>query len=95
MKSQEAGPTGQTSNIMATPRVDVCGPETPKMLMEIFADVARIALAERVACHRNDELAMRLKLGEIILALHAEGEGDPNAVRRKALERILDMPRGG
>jgi ribosome-binding protein aMBF1 (putative translation factor) len=96
MKAQEAGTTAQTPKTMAMPRVDrVCGPETPKMLMQIFEDVARIALAERVACHSSGELAMRLRLGEIILALHAEGEGDPNALRRKALERILDMPKGG
>jgi hypothetical protein len=69
-----------------------CRPETLKMLLEIFGDVARMALARGVVCDAREDLAMRQQLGKIILALHSDGEEDPNVIRSKALERFLELP---
>jgi hypothetical protein len=74
-----------------TPKIllsDVYGPETLKMIYEVFDDLLRLTVAERTVTNASDDFELRRQLAEILLTLHAEGEKNPILLRRKALERF-------
>jgi hypothetical protein len=60
----------------------ICGPETLKMLYGVYEDVVQLALAERPAVSTSEDLALRRRIGEILLT------NNPIALRRRTLEKF-------
>jgi len=67
---------------------DVYGPNTLKMIYEVFDDLLRLTVIERTAVNPRDDLALRQQLAEILLTLHSGGEKNPIELRREALKRF-------
>ena len=78
---------GRTTVSNAQPNM-ICGPETLKMLYGAYEDVVRLTLAERPSVSTSEDLILRRRIGEILLEIHSEGENNPIALRRRALERF-------
>jgi hypothetical protein len=68
---------------------DVYGPETLKMIHEVFDDLLRSTIVERGAVF--DDSALRQQLAEILLTLHSKGEANPDELRRKSLESFRTL----
>jgi hypothetical protein len=79
---------GGSTTMSNAPSNMICGPEILKVLYEAFDDVVRLTLAERRAISASEDLTVRREIGEILLALHSEGENNPIALQQRALERL-------
>jgi hypothetical protein len=66
----------------------VHSPDTLEMLYRVFNEAFLIALEERAPLDDPEEDALRRRLGKIIMEAYAEGEDDPEMLKRLALVRL-------
>ena len=66
----------------------VYSPDTLEMLFRVFNEAFLIGLEERAPLDDHEEDALRRNLGLIIMAAYAEGEDDPEMLKRLALIRL-------
>jgi hypothetical protein len=66
----------------------VHSPETLEMLFRAFNEAFLLALEERAPLDDPEEDALRRRLGRIIMEAYAEGEDDPEMLKRLALIRL-------
>ena len=64
---------------------NVCDPETLWMLVQVFANAFRDARGESWDLTEEQELEARQRLASIILDAYADGEDDPELLKRIAL----------
>ena len=66
----------------------VHSPDTLEMLFRAFNEAFLMALEDRAPLDDPEEDALRRKLGRIIMEAYAEGEDDPEMLKRLALIRL-------
>src|SRR5262245_22156202 len=69
---------------------DFYGPETLKIINEVYDDLLHLTVADRNAVGISEDLAMRQRLAEILLTLHSEGQTNPFVLQRSALKRFRE-----
>jgi hypothetical protein len=70
------------------PSTQVYSPDTLEMLFRVFNEAFLHALEERAPLDDPEEDALRRNLGQIIMEAYAEGEDDPEMLKRLALIRL-------
>ena len=70
----------------------VHSPETLEMLFRAFNEAFLLAVEERAPLDDPEEDALRRRLGRIIMEAYAEGEDDPEMLKRLALIRLARGP---
>jgi hypothetical protein len=70
------------------PWTQVYSPDTLEMLFRVFNETFLLALEERAPLDDPEEDTLRRQLGQIIMEAYAEGEDDPEMLKRLALIRL-------
>jgi hypothetical protein len=68
----------------------VHSPETLEMLHRVFNEAFLLAVEERAPLDDPEEDALRRRLGQLIMQAFAEGEDDPEMLKRLALVRLAN-----